>query len=603
MRHHFGLACLLLLVPGLVRAAEDVPERLLPNTTQVYLRWDGVEAHKAAYAKTSLGQMMQGDTGTFVTGLFKKLQDNAGSLLTVQTLLRGENPKTLKKMQDDAKAAATLFPLIGKNGFILAGELRQLDPPQGQVLVILPGMGAKPEPLFGALRLGINLAKVPMKEQQIGGRTVVTVDLSPIHLAWWVEGQHAVVSIGTDKPEEVVKNMTQSNRAQLTANPLFKRITSFNKFETNSRAFVDAAAFVKLGGKRNKEVAKLLDDLGLNGLQSLVMYSGFEKRGERGLAERGLLEWDMPGPRKGLLTLLGGKPFKLGDVPPLPLDAVSWTMTNFDLAHFHDTAYQAAENIVRLVSPDDLPKVKEFAKQANKLLGVDLRKDLLASLGDKFAYYTSPGDGPFTLGQTVLFKVKDAEKLQTTLEQVVKSLAAAAGKEARIKKRDYRGVEIREVYVQQQGFFIVPTYAIHKDWLVIGFYPQAVQAFVQRSKGELKAWKPSRDVQESLVKLPKEFISISYTDPRPSLTQLLSIAPLIGGVVSSFNPQLNFEVGTLPSTQEVTKHLFPNVSVTTDDGKTLRQDSRDSLSLPFDVTGLDTYSLFILFTVFGRFAF
>jgi hypothetical protein len=83
----------------------------------------------------------------------------------------------------------------------------------------------------------------------------------------------------------------------------------------------------------------------------------------------------------------------------------------------------------------------------------------------------------------------------------------------------------------------------------------------------------------------------------------MSIAPLIAGAVSSFNPQLNFEVGSVPATPEVTKHLFPNISVTSDDGKILRQDSLDSLALPLDITGLDTYSLFILFTVFGRFAF
>jgi len=593
------LTFLLLLVPGFVRGAEpDVPERLLPATTQIYLRWDGIDAHKAAYGKTGLGQMMKGDTGRFVTGLFDKLQTSASALLTVESLRRGQDPKTLKKMQTDAKAAATLFPLLGKHGFILAGELRQLDPPQAQIFLILPGMGEKPEPLFGALRLAIGLGDGKIKDEKIAGRTVASLDLSPIHVAWWAEGKHAVVAVGTDTPEAVVKNMTAENRSPLSESPLFKRIAGFNKFETSARAFVDVASFVKMGAKRNKEVGKILEDLGLNGLRSLVMYSGFEGR-----AERGLIEWDMPGPRKGLLTLLSGKPFKLGDVPPLPPDVVSWTMTNLDTASFYDTAYRATEQIVRLVSPDDVPKIKEVVKQANDLLGVDLRKDLLGSLGDRVAYYTSPGDGPFTLGQTVLFKVKDADKLQTTLEQIIKSLGTAAGKEVRIKKREYRGVAVYEVHVQQQGFIFVPTYTIYKDWLVVGFYPQAVQAFIQRSKGELAVWKPSPVVRESLQQLPKEFISISYTDPRPSLKQLMSIAPLIAGAVSSFTPQLNFDVGSLPATQEVTKHLFPNVSVTSDDGKTLRQDSRDSLALPLDITGLDTYSLFILFSVFGRFAF
>src|SRR5262249_1502772 len=153
---------------------EDSPEQLLPATMQIYLRWDGIGAHRAAYAKTSLGQMMQGDSGTFVSGLFRKLQTTAGAKLTIDLLGRGENPQTLKKMQADAKAAATLFPLIGTNGFLLAAELRQLDPPQGQLFFILPGMGAKPEPLFGALRLAANLGKVEVKEQKVAERTVAS---------------------------------------------------------------------------------------------------------------------------------------------------------------------------------------------------------------------------------------------------------------------------------------------------------------------------------------------------------------------------------------------------------------------------------------------
>ena len=280
---------------------------------------------------------------------------------------------------------------------------------------------------------------------------------------------------------------------------------------------MDVAAFVKMGGKRNKDVGKILEDLGLNGLRSLVMYSGFDGR-----VERGLIEWDMPGPRKGLLTLLSGKPFQLSDVPPLPPDVVSWTMTNFDTASFYDTAYLAVEHIVRLVSPDDVPKIKEFTKQANDLLGVDLRKDLLGSLGDRFAYYSSPADGPLTLGQTVLFKVKDADKLQTTLEQIIKSLGTAAGKEVRIKKRDYRGLTIHEVHVQQQGFIFVPTYTIQKDWLVVGFYPQAVQAFIQRSKGELAVWKPSPVVQR-IARAIAQGVHLHFLQRSPAIAQAIDV--------------------------------------------------------------------------------
>ena len=207
-----------------------------------------------------------------------------------------------------------------------------------------------------------------------------------------------------------------------------------------------------------------------------------------------------------------------------------------------------------------------------------------------------------SLGQTLMFKVKDAKKLQESLDQAIKGVGKASGAELTLKKKTYHGVEMREVHVAQQGFLFVPSYVIYKDWLVIAPFPQQVQAYILRAKGDMPAWKPDQRVQQSLADLPKEFISVSFSDPRPSVKEILSVAPLIGGLANSFTPDSKFDVAGLPGAQEATQHLFPNLSATTDDGKTLRLETRASLALPFDVNGLDTYGLFIVFS-FGRFAF
>ncbi len=594
MRYSHGLALLLLLPPGLLRA-QETPESLLPASTQVYLRFDGIDPHRAAWQKTSLGQMLQGDTGTFLAALFKQLEDGASAGVTLAQLVAGTAPQQMKKMQADARAVTRLPGLLGDRGFILAVEVRGIEPPQGQLTLILPDSGPKSDSLFGAIRLAAALAKAEIKEIKVGDRAVSSLNLEVLHLTWWVEGKHAVLTLGTDSPEVTVKTMTSGKRARLTTNPLFQRVRGFDKFETVARAFIDAGAFVKMSGQRGPDVRRLLDDLGIDGLKSLVFYSGFD-----GKAQRDIVEWEISGPRKGLLALLTGKPFRLGDVPPLPPDVVSWSMSNFNPAALYDVSVQAVEDVVRLISPDDVPKVKEFTREADKFLGLDLRKDLLGSLGDRFAQYASPGDGPLALGQVVLLRVKDADKLQGALDQVIKSLAQAANVEVKIKKRAYRGTDLRMVYVRQQGFIFVPTYAIVDGWLAVSLFPQPIEAFIARSKGTMAAWKPSPEIDEALKRLPQEFTSISWSDPRPSMTMLLSVAPLIGGVVANLNIDLNFDVSTLPSTQEVTRFLFPNVSVTTDDGKMLRSETLGSLALPLDLAGLDTYVIFGFLSAFGR---
>src|SRR5205823_8535279 len=109
----------------------------------------------------------------------------------------------------------------------------------------------------------------------------------------------------------------------------------------------------------------------------------------------------------GLLSLLGGKTFTFADVPPLPPDVISWSMTTFDYANAYDVLLKGVETVVKLASPDDVGKVRGFAKLADGAVGVDIRKDLLGALGDQVVSYNSPAEGVFTLSQTVMIKVKD----------------------------------------------------------------------------------------------------------------------------------------------------------------------------------------------------
>src|SRR5215207_4074327 len=145
MRRGIAVLLLLLALPGLARAQE--PEDLLPAGTQLYLRWDGVEAHRAAYDKSALGKMLKGDTGRFVNGIFTTLQETLGSQLTGEQLQAGAPPDRLEKLQADAAEAPKLFQLLSQHGLVLALQVRQLEPPQGQLTLFVPNAGEKAKPL------------------------------------------------------------------------------------------------------------------------------------------------------------------------------------------------------------------------------------------------------------------------------------------------------------------------------------------------------------------------------------------------------------------------------------------------------------------------
>jgi len=188
MLRRIGIALVVLLATGASRA-QEAPENLLPASTQIYLRWDGVEAHRGAYEKTALGKMLQGDMGNSWTAFFSQLQESIGGMLTNEQLLGGVPPERLKKLQEDAAQAPKLLGLLSQHGLVVAVEGTQpgaafragdAHPARG---------GAKPGPLFGTLRLLATLAKEDVKEKKIAGRTVHHLDADVVQLAWWTEGR------------------------------------------------------------------------------------------------------------------------------------------------------------------------------------------------------------------------------------------------------------------------------------------------------------------------------------------------------------------------------------------------------------------------------
>src|SRR5262245_21313581 len=121
MLRRFATILVLLAAPLAARAQE--PEDLLSAQPQAYLRWDGIEAHKAAYSQTALGQILLGDGGRFVAGAYKQVQDSLGAAVTMQSLLGGAAPERLQKLQGDASEAPKLLGMLGQNGFVLGIEV------------------------------------------------------------------------------------------------------------------------------------------------------------------------------------------------------------------------------------------------------------------------------------------------------------------------------------------------------------------------------------------------------------------------------------------------------------------------------------------------
>jgi hypothetical protein len=572
MGRHCILAALLLVAP-VVSRAQSVPEDLLSASNQVYFRWDGIGKHRSSYANTAVGRIIQAEMGPFRASLEAELHRLLGASQVSEKLLQGSSPDRLKKLSADADEIFKLLSQLGQEGFVVALELRRLAPLDVQVTLIIPQAGS---PFLPVIRAMGRVVGTEFKEVKLDQTTVLHSTVSSAHVCAWHDQGHAILTIGSDTPR-VALVRARSKGARLTGHHLFQRLSTVRQVETSARGFVDLAGVIRVTRLAGKEVSALLSSLGLDGMKHLTFYSAF-----RGEATRSVVELEADWPRPGRHGFVAGRPFRLADIPAIPPDVSSWSSTSLELVQSYDFLLRILELACQLYFPDQIADVQNIPKQIDEALGMNLRTDLLAAVGDHLVVYHSPSEGPFFLGLTILLKVKDGSRVRQQLDTAVKNLARFIGGDVRLQKRIFRGQELREVVVRLQGFFPVPTYTVYKGWLVLSLFPQPVQGFILRTSGELPAWQAEPRVKEILDKIPAQVSSLSVSDPRPGLSQLLAHGPLLLGLLKSFSPASTLDVDTFPNASSVTRHLFPNVSVAVHEGNVYRSESISSLGAPFD---------------------
>ncbi len=639
MPRPFAFALLALALAAPVRAADpDVaPEKLFPPTTQLYVRWDGVTAHNDAYKKSVWGPVMAGPTGDSIRALLARGPKLLGASVLADPLLDGKPPAELKANLADLKAAEKLVDLIADKGVIVAAEVREATPtikgvggaitglftgklpgaaavmPDAHLFVVVPDVGDKADVMFGSVRLLMKRTDYKVEAFTASGRKGFQVILPndegapvPTYSAWWTEGKHFVFYFGTRKPEAVITEMTANTaKGGLTAHPLYTRCLKTGTFETVTRGFVDAAKVVtlakSLAGPFVPGIKERIDGVGLGGLKAVVFSSGFD-----GKESRALYEFDVPGERKGVFKAIKNTPIGLADLPPMPPDVSRFSALRLDPS----ATYDASLSLVEFLTMNQEFGVEEGAKkdpaalvkarkeyldrEADKFLGVSIKDDLLPHLGDKFVTFQSPTEGLSVFGTVICVSLKDPAKVKAATDRIQRALEGIANSPIKVRKKVLKGVEIREFYAR--GFGVVtPSYAIVGDWLVVAAHPQAVQGVVLRAKGDLEKWKPDADTAKRLAKMPQDGCGLQFCNPKSVAQNLCCVGPLFLGTLAlrnqfNENPETDFDpidVSLVPNAHELSRHLFPNLTITRDNGKTISIEVNESFSLPLEVIGLE----------------
>jgi hypothetical protein len=531
MRRHLGVLAILLLVPASASShtAALVPEQLLDGNSVAYFRFDGLDPHRQAYEKTALAEVLRGDLGNLFAYVGTVFKDTIGPTIAKEQVLSGRPAKNLKEIRRAFDQLPLALAYLGRQGVVVGIEVIDVKKPRVQVTVIFPNAGDDPQgaSIPSLFRLTAALAEVKIQESKMAGRTIFQLDTketAPSRVAWWQEGKHWVLTLGTEGPAHTL-DLVQKKRSSLADNPLYQSLLAFKKYETVARGYVDLERVVKLARSVDPMATGVIEDLGLGNLKTLTMQFGFEGR-----EERSTVVLSMPGQRRGLLRpVVNRGAVAVDHLPALPPDTNSVAVFNMDWGAMYDLLVPTGEAVAGRLAPDAKPKIQEGIKALNQALGVDLRHDLLDQLGPLFVVYNSPGEGAVSLGFGFAFQVRDAKKLDQTLNTLFKSLPGLVGTDVSLKKETYHGAELNTVKVGEKGIFVVPSYTLHQGWMVIGLFPQTVEGYILRSGGKYAVWKPTPLAGEVLAGLQKEspqarILSLTISDPRPALKQLLPLA-------------------------------------------------------------------------------
>lgn len=568
------------------------PDKLIPKDALLFIRWDGTKAHAQGFSETAAHEAL------YESGLMPVLEKAFNGIASqagpAGSILDGPAGQALSHIKDHGVRLSVALAAPGPNGPPM---------PLPYSVAVFPEAGQFAVPLSQMLQ---QMARMEVAIQEIDGRqisTFVIPDTPGIELGWWVEGDHLMVAAGMNSLPIAVA-VASGEAPNITENPLWKEFgPDAVDFEMTGLSWLDIGKLrdtfgqmpipVPMPGPDGQPltVNTIAKVAGLDNVGAAVSQSGYNGKA---LWSETVLQ--VEGEKRGLLALGDHETFTLDQLPPLPADTTTFAAASFSLSKFYDDVLTIVRDAAKLGPPEIAQQIEQGVEAAPQIIGFDPKTDLFDTLGNITTFYMDSSQDFFGFGGiAVVTEVKDAEKLQRTLDHVLLMAEAAAGGEFSVVRSEKYGRTIITFAVEGVEF---GGLVVDKNWVIAGLMPQTAEAALLRIDGKLDRFVPSRELQVALDAVPKEFTSITVSNPRRIYRALMGYAPLLfsgaqAGLRNSgvFPPDLELPVALadVPPSELVVRPLFPNVMVSESTENGFRWVSRGSLpSLPFggDVGGV-----------------
>jgi prepilin-type processing-associated H-X9-DG protein len=305
----------------------------------------------------------------------------------------------------------------------------------------------------------------------------------------------------------------------------------------------DAPAEIK------QKVPLALDVAGITGLTQVAMVSGFDGKGWSDQSFVG-----MAGPRKGLLALLDSTPISDGLLTLVPKDAAAFAAWKLDLLKIFN---EVRTGIGKVDAPTQ-QQVDAAIGAANKAIGLNIEKDILAPLGEEWVLYQAPLSDQGGNSPALVSHLKDGATFAKTLAAAEKMYNDVPGVPVKIEKLTTAKTEVSTFALGA----VSVAWAVKNDMLYVSSL-NGIGGAIRQVENKAPSILESDLYKTARATLPANVkpMSIAYSNPA-------KLYPELRGTLVGYIPLIREQAGIdlpmnlLPETADIVQFLTPTIGIT-----------------------------------------
>lgn len=389
----------------------------------------------------------------------------------------------------------------------------------------------------------------------VDGKLVIGTDLAVTRsVVAGLKGKVAEKNLSTDAEYALCAKQVQASKGEIE---VFMRPKAFLDFGVEALRFGamqdrDLRENVDIDG-----IVRAIDVLGLNGLKSMGISSGYD--GNKGVTKSFV---NVPeDERKGLFALSDGSAVDMSHLDWIPKGVGSFSVMRLPNV---ERIYTVIMDAVAAYDQGVAEMAKGEIAQVEEGLGFNIQKDVFGAFSDELLTYSMPMTG---LMATPEFVFMLGCKNPTKTLEVFKKLSALS--EGTVALSEVAGEEMLysiDITLDEFGGgmdptgMLDPTIGFKNGYMILSFSRSDVKNAFTRFDGqgaesvrENAAFKPYAD------SIPQNADSLSFSDVATSIQGVYgSLSGMIGMV--PIPPEVPIDVGLLPSSEALTKHLFGSIA-------------------------------------------